>query len=182
VAGRADPLARAVARDGALKLPGYDLPAHPVGSGGRFAGELAPERAELGRWFAGAYRLLVEVSSREPDASEVRCWPHHFDFATLLAIERDASGAATRTVGVGLSPGDERYAEPYWYVAPWPGPFEATLPSLKSGGHWHAEGFTAAILPGSEIVSAGTGVAQASRVRSFIDEALDASRRLLARE
>jgi hypothetical protein len=170
----------AIPRDGAIHLPGYDLPAHPVGSGGRFAGELAPERAELGRWFAAAHGLLVERAARETDASEVRCWPHHFDIATLITVERDDAGAATRTVGVGLSPGDERYAEPYWYVSPWPAPSSEALPFLDCGGRWQIEGFTAAILLGSEVASAGTGAARSKRVGAFIDGALSASHRLLS--
>jgi hypothetical protein len=165
---------------GPIALPAYDLPPHPVAKGGRFGDAQAPARAELARWFAGGHRLLAARVVRDPTASSVRIWPHHFDIATLITLERDASGGAARTVGIGFSPGDETYPEPYWYVSPWPYPAEATLPSLGSAGHWHVAGYTAAVLLGRDIVAAGDGVAQSERVGEFVAAALAASRHLLA--
>jgi hypothetical protein len=44
---------------------------------------------------------------------------HHFDLATLTTLPaRNAD--ATGYVGVGLSPGDEYYDEPYFYVSVYP--------------------------------------------------------------
>ena len=40
-------------------------------------------------------------------------------------------------IGVGLSPGDTYYAEPYWYVSPYPYPGLEDLPVLDGSGFWH---------------------------------------------
>ncbi len=160
-----------------LVSPGYDLPEHPVSAGAAFSPEVEAS-VELGRWFANAQGVLDALAGAEPQASEVRCWPHHFDLATLIAVERGAGGEPAKTVGVGLSPGDGSYADPYWYVSPWPYPAAdhplATLPA----GRWHREGFTAAILTGSELVS-GDPDGQRARLEAFLDAAVAASRRAL---
>jgi hypothetical protein len=139
-----------------LALPGYELPHHPVTTDAPFPALAKMQEAwsELAAWFAAGHAALSTLRSREPGASEVRCWPHHFDIATLIVHDSDDDGRATATIGAGLSPGDESYAEPYWYVSPWPYPEGGELPPLESGAHWHREGFTAAILPASRLLGA----------------------------
>ncbi len=87
----------------------------------------------------------------------------------------------TATIGVGLSPGDGVIEEPYWYVNFWPHParLPASLPPLP-GGRWHTEGFVAAVLPASEIVSQADIVARGSHVRTFLAAAVAASRTVLS--
>ena len=106
-------------------VPPYEMPPHAVARGGKFTGWRSPAFAELERWYAAADRLLREVrrkqSHRPGNASPVRCWPHHFDLATLIELPPGAS-AVSATIGVGLSPGDGSYEEPYFYVTPWPYP------------------------------------------------------------
>ena len=90
--------------------------------------------------------------------------------------ELDAGGGEDgRSVNVGLSPGDGAYREPYWYVTPWPAPARKARPTLPVG-HWHTEGFTAAVLPASRI--------DAGRLDTEVDpvlaEAVAASLGLLA--
>src|SRR4051794_19514996 len=88
--------------------PAYDMPAHAVATGGAFHGDDPAARAELGRWFAAGDQLLRASVAGRPEASPVRCWPHHFDLGTLL--RQPGPG---RTIGAGFSPGDGSYAEPY---------------------------------------------------------------------
>jgi hypothetical protein len=134
----------------------YDMPAHAVARGGAYgAGRLAGALAELAAWFANAQRSLGAVRERMTrrglTASPVRCWPHHFDMATLTLLDGgDAEHA--RSVNAGFSPGDEHYEEPYFYVSPYPYPDSVKLPPLQALGHWHVRGFTAAIAPASRIV------------------------------
>ncbi|HXW24807.1 MAG TPA: hypothetical protein VEK73_08685, partial [Xanthobacteraceae bacterium] len=98
----------------------YAMPEHAVAGGGTYgAGDLADALAELAAWFANAHRSLgairAQTMGRPLAAAPVRCWPHHFDIATLTLLERgDAEHA--RSVNAGLSPGDEHYEEPYFYV------------------------------------------------------------------
>src|SRR5439155_8785429 len=114
---------------GGVTLP-YDIAAHPVAAGGRYS--CASDRlafVELARWFDAAADILEEVRLRLAGTASVRCWPHHFDIATLLSLGRgDPETAAA--IGIGMSPGDAYYLQPYFYVSPWPAPPVDALPSL----------------------------------------------------
>ena len=135
----------------------YTIPEHAVANGAAYAaGGFTDAFAELAAWFANADRALDDVraalAGRGFVASAVRCWPHHFDIATLALL--DASGVDhVRSVNAGLSPGDDWYDEPYFYVSPYPYPDAARLPALPPLGHWHTRGFTAAIAPASRIAA-----------------------------
>ena len=133
---------------------------------------------ELAAWWANASQLLTEIGERETAAGPVRCWPHHFDIATLLSEPRAADGTR-HTIGIGLSPGDEYHAEPYWYVGPYPHPRVDRLPPLRAGS-WQTRGWFGAVLTGSEVVAAGDGVAQERLTRAFVEEALREVRALRA--
>jgi hypothetical protein len=177
-------LAGATARVGA-ELPStgitraaYEIPSHPTGSGEAFSCKSHESFAELARWFANGHNVLVELAARLPGASEVRCWPHHFDVGSLVVVATEPDGALGKSIGLGLSPGDDGYPEPYWYVSPWPYPELNVLPSLESGGHWHTEGYTSAILRGSNLVS-GSPESQPDLLHAFLDGAVDVCQRIL---
>jgi len=150
-----------------LTLPDYDMPPHPIQEGAAFRFEPRGGFDELGRWYRNAALVL-----RGLDLGHVRCWPYHFDLASLITLDGDQS------IGVGLSPGDGSYDEPYWYVTPWPYPTTNELPDLPAG-HWHREGFVAAILTGSRI-TAGDAAGQEANVSAFLEAAIASSRQLLA--
>lgn len=149
-----------------LRLPSYDLPRHPIASNGRFEATEVTFFEELAHWFGNAAFVLEGVRATHEGSGPVLLWPHHFDVATLITLDEG------RSINVGMSPGDDTYSEPYWYVAPWPHPSEPGREELDSG-HWHTSGFMAAVLLG--------GVAEA-QVASFIDGALAACRKLLDEE
>lgn len=161
-----------------LQRPG-EMPGHPVGSGAAFDSSDAAAFVELAAWFANGDRLLREVAVGNPGASEVRCWPHHFDLATLIAL--DAPGAdpeTARSIGVGLSPGDGSRPEPYFYVTPWPYPSAEGLPPLPGGGTWNTEGWVGAVLE-AQALTAVAGELQEARAREFLQAAVAACRKLL---
>ncbi len=133
----------------------------------RFLSEGAPALGELARWYGNAAHVLGGVAAAFDGASEVRCWPHHFDIATLLP-----GGGPGRTIGVGLSPGDGPYREPYWYVSPYPRPERPVVSTLPDGGRWHRDGFFAAVLPGGALLSGGADVSQEFRSREFLEAAI----------
>ena len=147
----------------------YDMPASAIASGGRYQlGELRPALAELSGWYDNASRALGdlrhELVVRGLRAPLVRCWPHHFDLDTLVYFS--ACPDSTRTMGVGFSPGDEYYDEPYFYVSIYPARAVTTLPTLPVG-HWHSHDFTAAILTARRILDeSDQGVAVGSFLRS----------------
>jgi hypothetical protein len=56
-------------------------------------------------------RVESQMIERNLEASNVRCWPHHFDLATLASFPaRNAD--ATGYVGAGLSPGESIMTSP----------------------------------------------------------------------
>jgi hypothetical protein len=177
-----------------LDLPEYDLPDHPLGTGAVFPAPI-PELRQIEGWFAHAYRSLLELIQRPGNTYPIRIWPHHFDCAVLIPIppapeERAAGGGgsgrgtsetgANRSVGVGFSPGDGSYAQPYWYVSPWPYPMTSALPPL-SRGHWHTEGWVGAILTARELLSQATPGEEGEVARAFLIAAHDAARESLLR-
>jgi len=143
----------------ALDAPSpYEMPAHAVSQGAAYGpAGLADALAELAAWFGNAEHSLASIQrqmiGRKLAASPLRCWPHHFDLATLTTLPARNAGA-TGSVGAGLSPGDEYYDEPYFYVSVCPEPDPAALPSLPMLGHWHLRDFMAAIAPAHKIVAA----------------------------
>ena len=115
-----------------LALPTHELPSHLVGEGAPFASVPEDDLAQLTDWFAGADRALRRVADGRGGA-EVRCWPHHFDIATLLVLDEGDTPEQTRSVGAGMTPGDASYPVPYLYVTPWPYPAPGqTLPAPRS--------------------------------------------------
>ncbi|MBW2394077.1 MAG: hypothetical protein JRG95_07385 [Deltaproteobacteria bacterium] len=164
------------ALDRTLTHPGYDLPVHPVADGHAFEAD-GKALSDLARWFEHANHSLQKIADDHPDeATPARCWPHHFDHALLLEIQRGPDGTATRTVGIGLSPGDETYGEPYWYVNHWPGAAAPELAEQAGGGEWHTEGWTGCILRASVIAADATIEDQGKRVSAFLDRAIELNR------
>jgi hypothetical protein len=145
-------------------LEGLSLkPASPIelpyelGHSGRYSPTPDSEAlAELAAWYAVSATLLDEIPARFPDllpgASPVRCWPHHFDIATLVSLEPGDPEVA-RSIGVGMSPGDETLGEPYFYINPWPCIDAADLPSLARGGHWVTTDTVGAMATATEILA-----------------------------
>jgi hypothetical protein len=159
----------------------YEIPVHAATKGAAYGvADLADPLVELAAWFANAEFSLVRVQrqmiQRKLAASDVRCWPHHFDLATLASFPaRDAD--ATGYVGAGLSPGDAYYDEPYYYVSVYPRPERAALPRLPDLGHWHTHEFTAAVAPAHQIVAANNLKAAAEE---FLKAAVDVAIKILS--
>jgi len=149
----------------------YEIPPHAVADGIPFSAD-AESLEQLARWFGNAAVQLDAIRSAN-DGSTVRCWPHHFDIATLITARADAS------VGVGLEPGDLYYDEPYFYVNASPQPAASKLPTLlKGGGMWHTHEWIGAVLPASHMTEAPNK--QEQQVREFLESAVSACRSLVS--
>ena len=90
----------------ALDAPSlYEMPEHAVTHGATYDIEdLADALVELAVWYANAEFLLAHVQrqiiGRRLTASDVRCWPHHFDLATLISFStRELTSPATSVRG-----------------------------------------------------------------------------------
>ena len=165
----------------ALDAPSpYAIDPDPIAGGAAY--DVSNEKAalrELAAWFSNADRSLSlirsQMTGRKHVASPVRCWPHHFDLATLVSLD-EAGGETARSVNAGFSPGDEHYQEPYFYVSPYPYPDAAALPQPHALGHWHTRHFTAAIAPAKRIVAA---THSQHDVEAFLAHAIEGSIKLL---
>jgi len=165
----------------ALDAPSsYEIPPHAIAQGAAYdAAGLKDALAELAAWFANADcslgRVHGQMTGRKLAASSVRCWPHHFDLATLITLS--ARKPEPGYVGAGLSPGDGYYDEPYFYVSVYPQPDHAALPILPKLGHWHTHEFTAAVVPAHKIIAAGNPMAETD---DFLQAAVDSAIKLLS--
>jgi hypothetical protein len=149
----------------------YALPEHALALGARYSlDELGDSLNTLAHWYANANAALTGVQkhlvARKLKAPPVRCWPHHFDLDTLIALPRG------RTIGIGYCPGDEFCDEPYFYTSMWPEPFIPALPLLPAMAHWHTYKFLAALAPAHKIVAAHD---QGAYVRQYLDVAVKAA-------
>ncbi len=127
---------------------------------------------ELGKYFANANLVLEKAVSNNPKATEIACWPHHFDIASLIVL--NDSKENYKSVGTGLSPGDDNYDQPYFYVTPWPYPDteKTVLPSLSPGGFWHTKGWVGAIFTAENILKFDSPEEQYKAVKIFLQESI----------
>lgn len=158
----------------------YQIPTHAIARGASYnLIASATALAALAAWFANAEILLSrfqrQLISRDLPAGSVCCWPHHFDIAFLTTLTKQAPDS-TGYVGMGLSPGDEHYDEPYFYVSIYPKPDPSTLPPLPALGLWHTHEFTAAVAPAHKIALATNPKPE---IDEFLQRAVDIALKLL---
>jgi hypothetical protein len=147
----------------------YEIPHHRVADGAAF--DAAGDRLdELANWYSNADSILRQVVVATPNASPVRCWPHHFDIATLLEV------APGKTISLGMEPGDDYWREPYFYASMSPAP-PVHLPrsELAGDGVWNTRDWIGAALPGSRL----TASTQRAQIADFISAAVRACTELL---
>jgi hypothetical protein len=161
----------------------YKIPIHKISAGAPYtAHALADGLRDLAAWYSNANRSLGRLRdamiARKFEPSPVRCWPHHFDLATLIPLDtKPGTVESARSVGAGLSPGDEHFNEPYFYVTPWPYPPPPKLPRLPEIGGWFTKKFTAAVVPAHRILAAQ---GRQTETEKFLEAAVEASLKALA--
>lgn len=153
-----------------LSYPSDDFPDHAIAHGTPFDRHQMKARQVLTDDYANTYKLLQEIGATTA-ASPIHIWPHHFDMATLISLPEIAD-KQSRSIGVGFSPGDQSYGEPYWYVSPYPYPDTAKLPQLEGNGFWHTTAWVGAVLTTSRLQN---GTAESAQIKTFLHSALNAS-------
>jgi hypothetical protein len=156
----------------------YEMPPFAIATGGPYAAD-GEALGALAAWYANANTVLEEarrgLADRGLAAPAVRCWPHHFDLDSLVYF---STGKDARSMGLGFSPGDDYYDEPYFYVSLYPAPAVA-FPPLPSIAHWHTHHFTAAVAPASRILAASD---QCGETRSYLASAIDFASKALGQK
>ncbi|MDX2270705.1 MAG: hypothetical protein NW237_01975 [Cyanobacteriota bacterium] len=122
-----------------------DFPPHALGEGSPFADPEGLPLAALVAYYAKTAPLLQTIALPRRGASPLRIWPHHFDMAVLIQPQPQ------QFIGVGLSPGDHYYAQPYWYVSAYPYPQPEPFPPLPEPAFWHTQDWLGAVLTGSAL-------------------------------
>ncbi len=108
-----------------------------------------PRREDLDmyRFFAAHAKKVLEIvrMGLQGRFTQVHLWPHHFDFSVEWF-----TGGPDGQIGIGISPGDQRYPMPYLYVSPWPFN-EKILGRRLPIGAWHTDGWSGIKVEWSEI-------------------------------
>lgn len=150
----------------------YEIPRHDVAIGESFDASEGSHFEQLSKWLGNGTALLGSATRSARGASELRCWPQHFDISTRIKT------SPGRTIDVGLEPGDGYYDEPYFYVSMNPPPAAPRTRSrpLWGSGTWHTYEWIGAVLCGSRL---GAAASQERQIREFLDSAISACRTLL---
>jgi hypothetical protein len=144
-----------------LKLP-YEIPAYDSTQNLSFDSQGIEELARL---YNNISIVLQSVTEKLENALAVKCWPHHFDIATLIPVEEGEDGVITKSIGIGLSPGDEGTNQPYIYINAWPNiPLEDLKDIQLSIGDWNKDGWSGAKLEYSQMLDL-----DALELENFID-------------
>jgi len=154
----------------------YDIPTKKVFEGGKFKVENKQALHELSDYYANADLIFREYIFELTNAAPVRCWPHHFDLATLLNIAEER----LQSIGIGMSPGDKNNNEPYFYVTMWPYPdLEKISLSDLLIGKWNIKDWIGASLTASEIIKNTDEQSQSEIVTDFIINSVSAIKKTL---
>lgn len=151
----------------------YDIPRHITDNGGTYKIENPDHFREIANYYSNAHLVLKQVIANVNEATLIRCWPHHIDLATNIIVQRDENGSLLRTIGVGITPPDTYYNEPYFYMRIWSRDnLEITeFPELNAG-RWHQKDWTGAVLKISKLASKNNINDQVEVMTTFIKTGL----------
>ena len=135
------------------ELP-YELPESVMQKGEPFVKQNEEALSNLKELYALTSKSFQSVFGKIPAASEIRCWPHHYDLATLVTIVAHDDPEEAKSIGFGFSPGDGGYDEPYFYLTPWPYPSMDSLYNLTAPAFWNMEGWTGGVLKAGDLNTA----------------------------
>ncbi len=132
-----------------LNLP-YEIPEYPQAKKKPFKVDLKYLK-ELGKYFHNTSLVLHELHREIEQMGPIKTWPHHFDMASLAVIKDTGNPETSASINLGMSPGDDEFDEPYFYLNPWPYPDEEELHDIDIG-YWHIENWVGAVLKSSELI------------------------------
>ena len=129
----------------------YEIPEYPTAKGEAFHITNKVAARELSRLYHNTLFILNDFLKGFGETESIKCWPHHFDIAGRIILLNSGDPSTTKSIGLGLSPGDQYYNEPYFYVSPWPYPSKELKSIDSTLGHWHEHDWIGAVLPVSKI-------------------------------
>lgn len=161
-----------------LKLP-YEIPVYATTSNKKFKGKNSGYFREMTNLFQNAALIISSYQNQFENASELRCWPHHFDIATSITFPKPND--EKDYMGIGFSPGDENYNRAYYYINLWPAPNTkpGDLPTLDKG-KWNTEGWFGATLDTKLFKKLKTAEDQHLLVKNFYKVTVEKITQLIA--
>jgi hypothetical protein len=160
----------------------YEIPDHSIKEGVPFQKPSLDALLSLRSFRDNAKSILTAVKQRFSDASEMRIWPHHFDNGSICVLEKNASGAMTKTVGWGFSIPNDTDSDHHFYVNHWAKNKvldDPMLPDLPEGAYWSKEPKLMAILPIRALQAMDTIDQQRSLAAAYFTEGIKASSALI---
>lgn len=161
-----------------IQLP-YEMPSYPTAKGKEFQMESHEAFDELSNYFSNTNLIVKAILRDDVNASAISCWPHHFDIASLITISDTGDPETSSSIGIGMSPGDTGYDEPYFYLTPWPYPNVSALAEIHGLGKWHTDGWVGGVLTASDLTSNSEVNNQERLVKEFFESGLGTLRELM---
>lgn len=139
--------------------PPYEIPDHASFKKGDTFEFKHPRMAqELAAYYHNSYLSLRKYKLKHQLDTNIEVWPNHFDQA-LPHVLRDSGDPDTSVrMLLGMSPGDEHFEKPYFYVSCWPYADTESFSKLGNGAIWFSDDWTGAILPGKMLYGKGQEV------------------------
>ncbi|MFT6866944.1 MAG: hypothetical protein ACJA08_001782 [Cyclobacteriaceae bacterium] len=155
------------ASDLTLHLP-YSIPSYGTQDGEPFLVDLKMSN-ELSKYYHNTFICLRDLYKKtEGDNPDINIWPHHFDEAMTIIVKDTGDDETNSTVMLGMSPGDNEFNRPYFYVNTWPHVDTSKLGSSPTGAFWHEQLWTGTVLPVEEVLAAEN---QKSMIDTFYERA-----------
>ncbi|MEM9324506.1 MAG: hypothetical protein AAGA85_02575 [Bacteroidota bacterium] len=114
----------------------YELPTYPKLSSRGFDVEPGPMTHSLSSYYASSFEILDSLQWDFTVEADVLVYPHHFDQALSFKLKDSGSYDTSTFLTLGMSPGDEEFDAPYFYVNSWPHVDESVLKPLTAG-RWY---------------------------------------------
>jgi hypothetical protein len=148
----------------------YDIPRHDVCGGAKYRVIDPGHNREICNYYSNGYLLLNLIKGKNPFASPILCWPHHFDLSLDFPLNGPPSGQ-NAVISIGYAPADTQVNEPHYYIQPSnSGDLKLIkLPKLKYG-KWFNNGETGCYLAMSDIQEKKDVSGQVKGIINFFNE------------
>ena len=125
------------------------------------------------------HRIIEHFAANYPSAHPVYIWPHHFDEACYVPLQKLAD-KDIRSISFGLAVPDENFHSGYFYISSWSkdGLKQADPLKINPPGKWHNNGWTGQLLEIKDILSLSPDD-QESIVFSFMKEGIIKARQMV---
>ena len=157
-----------------VNLP-YELPNYATQKKQAFALPDTGLSDAFTHFYANSRVILEQLRGSFSGVGETTVWPHHFDQAISVRLKDSGNPETSSYLGIGMSPGDDHYPQPYFYVNSWPYAEEERLQPLNFG-KWHGDDWIGAVFTAEEVWEVSN---QPEALKTFYHQASRQIQRLL---